>query len=89
MGREDYTVNGQERDEIAELILRAVRLNFDAGVAHATRHLPIESLMKADDNAHTAQRELWEALYGLRLDHTLKDHQRTSATDPHDAKPVV
>lgn len=61
-------MNEQERNEIAELILRAVRLNFDAGVLHSSRTTTIEALMLADENSHTAQRELWETLYRIRLD---------------------
>lgn len=61
-------MNQQERDEVAELILRAIHLAVDAGRTNGIAGIGIHARLVADDNAHAAQRELWEALFRIRLD---------------------
>jgi hypothetical protein len=68
MGREEYAVDKQQRDEVAELILRAIRLQYEVGLADGTARLPVYERVTLQDNAHTAQREIWEALYRINLD---------------------
>jgi hypothetical protein len=89
MGREDSTMNEQEREEVAELILRACRLQYELGVAHAEGAIWVYDLIALADKAHAAQRECWEALYRIRIDSGSQSQQRTVSADPHDAKPVV
>lgn len=76
-------MNHQERDEVAELVLRAVRLNFDAGVLHASRGVSLEALVLGDNEAHAAQRELWEALYRIRLDDSGQNDERARRANVH------
>lgn len=61
-------MNKQQRDEVAELILRAIHLAVNAADANGVAWVDVHSRLVAEDNAHTAQRELWEALFRIRLD---------------------
>lgn len=61
-------MNKQERDEVAELILRAVRLAVDAAHVSAIAGTDVHARLVADEHSYTAQRELWEALFRIRLD---------------------
>lgn len=61
-------MNKQQREEIAELILRSIHSAVDAARLDTAPRSDIHAVLVAEDNAHTAQRELWEALYRVRLD---------------------
>jgi len=63
-------MNKQQRDEIAELVLRSIHLAVNAARLSTTTGADIHTILSSEDEAHTAQRELWEALYRVRLDDT-------------------
>lgn len=56
-----------ERDELAELILRAVNLHEIAGRHQGDRTIPFQEGFDASERAAAAIHEVWRALYGLRI----------------------
>lgn len=78
-------MNEQEREEIAELILRALRLNYDVGLAQAGSETWVYDVIRMSNEAHAAQTEIWEALYRIRLDVPRDRNERTGSTDAHSA----
>lgn len=61
-------MNEQQRQEVSELILRALRLQYEVGSIDTSAGTPIHAVLAAQENAYTAQRELWEALYRIRIE---------------------
>lgn len=77
-------MNRQEREEIAELILRAFAMKYRVGVTDASSRVSLWETLTLQDNAHTAEREVWEALYRVRLDERSQRDERTDGTELHE-----
>jgi len=60
-------VNEQERQEISELILRALSMEREVCRISRAPGTTWYAVLTAEKNSGDAQRELWEALYRVRI----------------------
>jgi len=66
--RKALQVNRIERDELAELITRAIFARGEEVSALYAVPLDMGTMVRTADTAATAVRELWQALFSLALD---------------------